>query len=65
MHTAVAEAAEWFDNQLLLIDRNNLAAVASNHARRCREAVQHGHMQLRLATRLYSRDMQVMAPRRL
>ena len=61
MHTAVAQAAERLDDQLLLIDAYNNLAVACNHARRWGQAVQHGRMQLRLATRQYSRYMQVMA----
>jgi predicted ATPase len=61
MHTAVARAAERLDDQLLLIDACNNLAVACNHARRWADAVRHGRMQLRLATRQYSRYMQVMA----
>ena len=61
MHTAVAEAAERLDDQLLLIDAYNNLGVACNHARRWDDAVRHGRMQLRLATRQYSRYMQVMA----
>lgn len=61
MHTAVVQAAERLDDQLLLIDAHNNLAVACNHARRWADAVQHGRMQLRLATRQYSRYMQVMA----
>ena len=61
MHTAVAQAAERLDDQLLLIDAYNNLAVASNHARRWSQAVQHGRNQLQLATRQYSRYMQVMA----
>jgi tetratricopeptide (TPR) repeat protein len=61
MHTAVARAAERLDDQLLLIDACNNLAVACNHARRWDDAVRHGRMQLRLATRQYSRYMQVMA----
>ncbi len=61
MHTAVARAAERLDDQLLLIDAHNNLAVACNHARRWADAVRHGRMQLRLATRQYSRYMQVMA----
>jgi predicted ATPase len=61
MHTAVAEAAERLDDQLLLIDAHNNLAVACNHERRWADAVRHGRVQLRLATRQYSRYMQVMA----
>ena len=61
MHTAVARAAERLDDQLLLIDAYNNLSVACNHARRWGDAVQHGRTQLRLATRQYSRYMQVMA----
>ena len=61
MHTAVAHAAERLDDQLLLIDAYNNLAVACNHARRWDQAVLHGRTQLRLATRQYSRYMQVMA----
>jgi hypothetical protein len=60
-HTAVARAAERLDDQLLLIDACNNLAVACNHARRWQDAVRHGRTQLRLATRQYSRYMQVMA----
>ncbi len=61
MHTAVAQAAERLDDQLLLIDAYNNLCVACTHARRWGDAAQHGRMQLRLATRQYSRYMQVMA----
>ena len=61
MHTAVAEAAVRLDDQLLLIDAYNNLAVACNHAHRWDQAVQHGRKQLQLATRQYSRYMQVMA----
>ena len=61
MHTAVAQAAERLDDQLLLIDAHNNLTVACNHAHRWSDAVQHGRTQLRLATRQYSRYMQVMA----
>jgi predicted ATPase len=61
MHTAVAEAAARLDDQLLLIDAYNNLAVACNHAHRWDQAVQHGRKQLQLATRQYSRYMQVMA----
>jgi predicted ATPase len=61
MHTAVAQAAQRLDDQLLLIDAHNNLAVACNHARRWADAVRHGRTQLRLATRQYSRYMQVMA----
>ncbi len=61
MHTQVAQAAERLDDQLLLIDAYNNLGVACNHARRWDDAVRHGRMQLRLATRQYSRYMQVMA----
>lgn len=61
MHTAVARAAERLDDQLLLIDACNNLAVACNYARRWHDAVRHGRRQLQLATRQYSRYMQVMA----
>ena len=61
IHTAVAAAAERLDDQLLLIDAHNNITVACNHARRWDQAVVHGCHQLRLATRQFSRYMQVMA----
>jgi predicted ATPase len=60
-HTAVAAAAQALDDQLLLIDAYNNLAVACNGARRWEQAVEYGRQQLRLATRQYSRYMQVMA----
>ncbi|KNZ32823.1 MAG: hypothetical protein AD742_08890 [Methylibium sp. NZG] len=61
MHAAVATAAQRLDDPLLLIDAYNNLAVACTLARRWADAVRHGRTQLSLATRQYSRYMQVMA----
>lgn len=61
IHARVAEAARDLDDPLLLTDATNNLAVVSAHARRWHEAVQHCRAQLVLATRQYSRFMQVLA----
>ena len=61
LHGAVARAAERLDDPLLLIDACNNLAVACTLARRWEDAVHHGRRQLQLATRRYSRYMQLMA----
>jgi predicted ATPase len=61
LHGAVARAAERLDDPLLLIDACNNLAVVCTLARRWEDAVHHGRRQLQLATRRYSRYMQLMA----
>lgn len=61
IHGEVVQAATALDDQLLLTDAHNNLAVACNHARLWDRAVHYGRQQLRLATRQYSRYMQVIA----
>lgn len=61
IHARVAAAAGELDDPSLLTDATNNLAVVSAHAHRWHEAVQHCRAQLGLATRQYSRFMQVMA----
>lgn len=61
IHGDVVQAATALDDQLLLTDAHNNLAVACNHARLWDRAVHYGRQQLRLATRQYSRYMQVVA----